>query len=1007
MTDKNPHQNNLKGMDLDAIRARLGDKKGREYWRSLSELAESEEFLEFLHEEFPRQSALASSMNRRDFLKLMAASLGLAGLTACVPHPIGQIMPYVESPEGIVPGEPLFFATAMELDGYARGLLLKSREGRPIKVEGNPDHPASLGASDSFAQAALLNLYDPERAQVVTRTGRIAPVETFRATLVEAMADQRAQGGAGLRILTETVTSPTLARQLQSLLEEFPQASWHQYSPVNRDNLYAGAEMAFGEVVETQYHFENAGVILSLDGDFMFWEPDNVRYIREFANRRRVVAGQTEMNRLYVIESTPSITGAAADHRLPVQAGRIEDYAREVARQLGVQTPGQPAAVAEAHQAWIQALVADLQARRGSSLILAGPQQPATVHALAYAMNQALDNMGSTVVYTGPVQANPVNQNESLRELAQALEAGQVEVLIILGDNPVYKAPADINLGELIPQAGLSIYHSLYHDETAAVTDWHIPATHFLEMWSDTRSFDGTVTIIQPLIEPLYGGRSAHELLAEAGGLTGVTGQDIVRRNWQELSQEMEVGEGEFDRFWRQALHDGLVAGSAAELRQVSLRPDFSAHLAAPVQPPQADVQELEIVFAPDPSIWDGRFANNAWLQELPKPLTKLTWDNAALISPATAQRLGVENEQVVELQYAGRSLQAPVFILPGQAENSITVHLGYGRRRGGTVLAGAGFNAYALRTTEAPWFSYGLQVRPTGERYRLATTQDHNSMEGRDLIRVGTMAEFQEDPHFPHADEHHAEQLPSLYPEFAYEGHAWGMSIDLTSCVGCNACVTACVAENNIPMVGKDQVQNSREMHWLRIDRYFSGELDNPQILFQGVLCMHCEKAPCEPVCPVAATVHSSEGLNEMVYNRCIGTRYCSNNCPYKVRRFNFLEYSEHAVPLRLLHNPEVTVRSRGVMEKCTYCVQRINRARIEAKKEGRRVQDGEVLTACQQACPAQAIVFGDINDENSQVRRLKEQPHDYGMLAELGTQPRTTYLAKIRNPNPEIEDP
>ena len=1068
-----PDKKGKKKFDLNAIRDRLASERGRRAWRSLDELTESDDFMEFLKEEFPRQATLAGALSRRDFLKLLAAPLALAGLTSCLPQPIEKIFPYNEAPEGLVPGQPLFFATAMPLDGYATGLLAESHEGRPTKLEGNPQHPASLGSTDAFSQGSILSLYDPDRAQTVSHQGSIETWDTFLSALTGSLDSLRGAQGAGLSILTGTVTSPTLAGQINSLLQQLPRAKWHQWVPVGRGNTRTGTEMAFGQTVNVTYNFKPANVILSLDNDFTFWEPGSVRYARQFASRRKVTQSQAEMNRLYLVESSMSPLSGSADHRLPLQAGRIEAFARLVASRLGIEA-GPAAEVPGVPSGWVDAVVADLQANQGASLVIAGEKQPPAVHALAHAMNQALGNAGQTVNYTAPVEANPVDQAASLRELVDDLNAGRVRLLVVLDGNPVFSAPADLKFADAFLKAGLRVYQGLYDDETAALSTWHIPSTHYLEMWSDERAFDGTVSIIQPLIEPLYSGRSPHELLAVLLGQSGATGYDILRQYWQAQmgggvaaptaapgATPAATGEApaatpaataapatpaataavaatapaanptqpattgatpeatgaastpgaaggeaspEFEAFWRKALRQGILPDTAAPAQQVSLAADFAAASAPP-----AGVNGLEIVFEPDHSVWDGRFANNAFLQELPRPITKLTWDNAAYISPNTAARLGLSNEDLVELRYKGRSVRGPVWIVPGQPDDSVTVHLGYGRTRGGKVLEGTGFNAYAIRTSDAPWFGSGLEIASTGDRYPLATTQDHFSMESRDIVRSGTLAQFQQDPEFfEKAAGHSGEEdgQPSLYPEFQYNGHAWGMSINLNACTGCNACVIACQVENNIPVVGKDQVQNSREMHWLRVDAYFNGGLDNPQLDYQPVLCMQCEKAPCEPVCPTEATSHSSEGLNEMTYNRCVGTRYCSNNCPYKVRRFNFYQYvDENVIPLRMMKNPDVTVRNRGVMEKCTYCVQRINAARSRAEIAGQPVRDGDVIPACAQACPSRALVFGDINDEASQVRQLKEEPHNYGLLAELGTQPRTTYLAKLRNPNPSLE--
>ncbi|MCZ7570836.1 MAG: TAT-variant-translocated molybdopterin oxidoreductase [Ardenticatenaceae bacterium] len=999
-----------KHLDLASIRARLEASQGKEYWRCLEELAETEEFQEFLHREFPRQAASWSpSISRRQFVKLMGASLALAGLTGCGARPVGKIVPYVKAPdEAVVPGKPLYFATAMPLSGYALGLLVESHMGRPTKVEGNPDHPASLGATDAFAQAAVLTLYDPDRSQAVTNQGRIRPWDTFLTELSHALDEQKTTQGAGLRLLTESISSPTLANQIQTILTQFPAAKWHQYEPVGRDNTRAGNLLAFGEDVHPVYQIGKANVILALDADFLACRPGTLRYVHDFAERRRVATGATEMNRLYAIDNSPTLTGSAADHRLRVRASEVEAVARAIAARVGVEGVVPSALPPTVPPSWIDALVRDLQQNRGSSLVIAGESQTPTVTALAHAMNQVLGNVGNTIIYTEPVVANPVDLTASLRELIQDMDAGRVELLVVISGNPVYTAPADLHFAESFMKVPLRIHLSLYDDETSALSHWHIPETHFLETWSDARAYDGTVSIIQPLIAPLYAGKSAHELLAAFTGESGSSAHDIVRAYWQSQNPS-----GDFEQFWQQVLNAGAVPNTALQPKSVSLQPNWTNQVGTgnqgPGQPAAGTQPAFEIVFQPDPNIYDGRFANNGWLQELPKTVTKLTWDNAALISPQTAERLGLSFDQagvtqatVVELHYKGRMVQAPIFVLPGQADNSITVYLGYGRTRAGRVGTGAGFNAYAIRTSTAPWFDSGLEIRATGQRVPLATTQHHWTMEGRKIVQAGTLQQYRENPYFVDP----MTPTISIYPGYSYQGRAWGMAIDLTACTGCNACVVACQAENNIPVVGKDQVLMGREMHWLRVDRYYTGRLDNPEVFHQPVPCMHCETAPCEVVCPVAATVHSKEGLNDMIYNRCVGTRYCSNNCPYKVRRFNFLQFADWDTPsLKLLRNPEVTVRSRGVMEKCTYCVQRIRAAEIEAEKENREIRDGEIVTACQAACPSQAIVFGNILDSNSRVARLKAQPLNYSLLGELNTRPRTTYLAALRNPNPEIE--
>jgi Fe-S-cluster-containing dehydrogenase component len=940
-------------------------------------------------------------LKRRDFLKLMGASLGLAGLTACRPRPIDKIMPYALAPEQLVAGEPLFFSTAMDMDGSGLGLIVKSQMGRPVKVEGNPDHPASLGGTNHYAQASILDLYDPDRVQTITLHGHPQRRGSFEAALIAALERQQAQQGAGLQILSGPPGSPFLEAQIRELLEQFPQARWRQYHPLSRSNIFAGAAMAFGEPAQPVYRFDQAQVILSLDCDFMHREPGSVRYMHDFTSNRRPIEGQFEMNRLYVVENSLTITGASADHRLALPADRIGAFAASLASRLGIENTQTPEI--NISERWLDALVEDLQAHAGASLILAGPQQPPAVHTLVHSINQLLGNNGQTVYYVSLPEESLADPVESLSELVSELNAGQVDLLVILGGNPVFSAPSDLDFASALQNAETSIYLGSHADETGALVDWLVPVTHYLEMWSDSRAYDGTISLVQPLIEPLYDSWSPHELLGALLGQSNRTGYSLLREYWQEQGEDLGVQEGAFESFWRRSLERGYIEGTAAPEDNFTLRDDLDWNQNGMTQGRNIGNGDLLLVFEPDPTLWDGRFANNAWLQELPHPLTKVVWDNPAIIGPETARQLDLENEDVVELHYRGRVLQTPVFILPGQAVGTATLYLGNGRSSGGGVLSGAGFNTFTMRTSQALWFERGLEIVKTGEKYSLALTQPHFSMEGRPLVRHASLSEFQQNPGFARAV---ADPPPSIYPEYDYDLHAWGMSINLSACTGCNACVVACQAENNVPVVGKEEVLNHREMHWLRIDRYLEVDDHGLQTFFQPLLCMHCEKAPCEPVCPVNATVHSSEGLNEMVYARCIGVRYCSHNCPYKVRRFNHYQYAEEDIlPLNLARNPEVTVRKRGVIEKCTFCVQRINHARSKAKIENRRVQEGELLTACQQACPARAIVFGDLNNPESQVLGLKQQPHDYGLLAELGTQPRLTYLAQIRNLHPDLE--
>jgi molybdopterin-containing oxidoreductase family iron-sulfur binding subunit len=750
--------------------------------------------------------------------------------------------------------------------------------------------------------------------------------------------------------------------------------------------------------------------VLSLDSDFLSGSASSLHWIRAYAGRRKPGNQAEAMNRLYVLETTPSITGLTADHRLGVRASEMEAYARAIATELGVATGAPvPGIIKKEHLRWIEVLARDLKKHAGRSLVLAGDHQSALVHGLAHAMNHALGNAGKTISYTSPLEAEPSDQLASIRALAQDMDSGAVDILVIAGGNPVFQFPADLKFREKLGKVGLRAHLGLYKDETAELCHWHVPQAHSLEMWGDCRAHDGTVTLIQPLIAPLYNGKSPSEFFAAFSSQPDRSGHDILRDYWR-----TQPPGSDFDNFWKKSLHDGFIAGTAFPPREAKCQPDWPA-LNASATPPAPGV--LEIQFRPDPAIYDGSFANNGWLQELPKPVTKLTWDNAALISPATAQRLGLsyriagrggEHGQIivdmVELSFHGRTVKAPIWIQPGQPDDSITVHLGYGRTKAGRVGTGAGFNAYFLRSSSALWHGTGLEIHKLKETYPLACTQFHHNMEGRDLIRTIKFhaMERQEKPE----SESPAHSHSSFYPPVESGGeNAWGMIIDLSACTGCNACVVACQAENNIPVVGKLEVTHGREMHWIRIDRYFKGEMQDPEAYFQPVPCMQCEKAPCEVVCPVQATAHSAEGLNDMIYNRCVGTRYCSNNCPYKVRRFNFLQYADWDTPsLKLMHNPEVTVRSRGVMEKCTYCVQRINNARMEAEKADRPIRDGDIVTACEAACPAGAIVFGNLKDPKSRVAKLKANPRNYALLGELNTEPRTTYLTAVRNPNPEL---
>ena len=945
-------------LDLAAVRERLKDQNGPQYWRSLEQLADTPGFQELIEREFPRQAPRDwQPLSRRDFLKYMGAALALAGVSGCALQPQEHIVPYVAMPEEMVPDKPLYFATAYTHSGFATGLLAENNMGRPTKLEGNPDHPASLGATGHFAQAAVLGLYDPERSASPSKITEDATWATFVDELRERATKSRAVGGDGLRVLTETTTSPTMASQMGELKKLYPKMRWHQYEAAGGHSARAGAQLAFGADVQTVYNFESADVVLALDADFLSEEPGHVRYARDFMSRRRAKAenkdGKSgEMNRLYAIESTPTLTGAKADHRLPVAPNVIES----VARFLAEDAPA-PAGI---DAKWLAAMVQDLQSAPGRTVVIAGQYQTPTVHALVHRINAKYGNIGKTVQYTAPIEVEPADQFASLRNLVGDMNAGRVQTLLILGGNPAYDAPADIpfaaTLEKMSKDASKFTAHlSLYNDETSNISQWHLNQAHFLEAWSDARAYDGTTTIIQPLIQPIYNGKSIHEFLAALLGKFDATGYGIVRGYWQTKGW----GQGQaFEAKWRKALNDGVIANTK--------EPRITPTLRGGVLPSTGAVggAAMQVVFRPDPMIYDGRFSNNGWLQELPKPFSRLTWDNAAIFSPTTAEAQGLINGDMVQLSLGGRQVDAPIYIVPGQPDNVVTAHLGYGRERAGKIGNGMGFNAYKLRTSTEPYFASGLAIKKLGRNYPMATTENHHMLNvgkkangekvvddtfGRGVIRAGTIEEFRANPQFiremefegpqpkpadavakggestaPHGNEgeHGGEEHqsdveekynkqksylglgdvhPSLFPyddqivplPEGYVPYSWGMTIDLTSCIGCSACTVACQSENNIATVGKDQVLVGREMHWIRIDTYFRGDVDNPETHFQPLTCMHCEKAPCEPVCPVEATAHSVEGLNEMTYNRCVGTRYCSNNCPYKVRRFNFLQYS------------------------------------------------------------------------------------------------------------------
>jgi molybdopterin-containing oxidoreductase family iron-sulfur binding subunit len=1011
-------------MTLEAVREKLKGVRGKKYWRSVDELANTPEFQEAVEREFPGSPhAWGDDVSRRGFLKFMGASAALAGLAGCTKQPDEPIYPYIKQPEDLILGKPNYFATAFPFVTGAVPLLVKSDQYRPIKIDGNPEHPYNQGSSDPFTQATLLDLYDPDRSQHVkfhdeNREWAEFAVE-FRNKVIST------KDGTGIYFLSETITSPTLARQWREVQAKYPKAKLVQYDPA-----IAGTALANGLIV--QYDLADADVIVSLDADFLSGAafPGFHKLVRQYAERRK---SPEKLNRLYAIESTPTTTGLKAEHRLGLRASEIPAFTAELAKAVGV--PGEPSAYAwtEEQKKFLAALAKDLKAHAGKCVVIPGLYQDESVARLALVINNVLGNLEKTIAVSfEAVNSLPSNQSGDLKALVADLNAGKVDWLVILNDNPIYNAPADLEFAAAFEKAKMTAHLGSHVDETGQNAQWHIPAAHFLESWSDAGAYDGTVSIVQPMIDPLYGGKTAHHFFQALLDEPGLSPYEAVRETWK------PVIKGDFETGWRKALHAGWIEGTSLDHQDLvevggieAIQKQFAAHPGlvwphkAPVPAPK---NSLEIIFRPDPNVYDGRWANVGWLQELPKPVTNLSWDNAALVSGATLTKYGLEEDDIVELTVQGRKVNAPVIVAPGHPDNSVTVHLGYGRQTG-RVAGGAGFNAYLIRTSDAPFYAVGSMKKVPG-KWGVAVTKSHfqdhrpklfggegngnNSLEAdeaineRGIIRYATLEEYKADPGFANEGEAHpaTDKSNTMFPNWEYKDNAWGMSIDMNSCTGCNACIVGCYAENNIPVVGKQQVRIGRNMQWLRIDTYFEGDLAAPRAHFQPMACQHCENAPCEQVCPVGATVHTPEGLNAMVYNRCVGTRYCSNNCPYKVRRYNFLLYSDFETEsLKLMRNPDVTVRSRGVMEKCSYCVQRISSAKIEADKENRAIRDGEVVTACQQACPAQAISFGNINDRESKVAKLQGDERSYQVLADLNTRPRTKYVAAVLNLNPELE--
>ena len=971
---------------METAQARLAGMTGKRYWQTIDELADTPEFQDSLRREFPQHAAeWVDSVSRRGFMKLMGASIALAGLTGCTKQPDEPIYPYVKQPEDLVLGEPIYFATAHPFPMGSVPLLVKSYAYRPVKLEGNPEHPMNRGTSDAYTQGTLLGMYDPDRSKRVLYRGETRDYPNFLAAFTAMLESKASSGGQGLYFLSGTVVSPTLAAQWKSASAKYPNAKWFQYDPVNRDSARIASRQAFGDYVDPQYKLDVADVILSLDADFLsgLWHPGFLKLASDYAQRRSLNAG-VEMNRMYSVESTPSTTGFKAEHRLRMRASQIEGFSAAIAAALGAGSAPAGANWTDEQTAYLDAVAKDLKANAGKCVVIPGEQAAPGVHLAAIAINQALGNVGKTVVYTETVNPMPTVEIEDLKQLVGDLNAGKVDWLVILDANPVYSAPADLDFQKAMGHAKTVVHLGLYPDETAQVADWHINGAHYLESWSDVRAYDGTVSIVQPMIDPLYGGKSAHHILQAMLEKPDTSPMNAVRDNWKSVLGGASAGksaaskpvaamqnDADADLPWRKALHDGWIANTAFAPKDVSAKTTTSAPVTVP------DATAMETIFRPDPTIYDGRYANLGWMQELPKPITNLSWDNAALMSIQTLVKLKASESDVVEIEYQGRKIKASALVAPGHPDQSITIYLGYGRRNSGRVGTGAGFDAFPIRLASSPLFAVGATVKKTGETYECASTKSHyidhrdafaraygnvaeakdakpdtspHSLEGREaeergIIRFATLEQYKQNPGFAAANPEFDAPSASttLFPVWDYsKGYQWALSIDLNSCVGCNACIVSCYAENNIAVVGKHQVKVGRDMQWIRIDTYFEGDLNAPKAYFQPMTCQQCENAPCEQVCPVGATVHTPEGLNAMIYNRCVGTRYCSNNCPYKVRRFNWLLFSDYETEsLKLMRNPEVTVRSRGVMEKCTYCVQRISAAKINADKENRTVRD------------------------------------------------------------------
>ncbi len=1010
--------------------------KNPNYWKSLGELARNDEYEKFVEREFPENATeLNDKVSRRSFLRVMGASIALAGFAACR-RPVQKIVPYTKMPEDVVPGEPMFYASAMPFQDALTGIVVENHEGRPGKIEGNELHPASMGNTSIFGQAEILNVFDPDRSRYVRQDGERSSASAFAKFCSEHFANT----DQNIAFVSEANSSPTFNRLKDQALDQFSNAQWITYEAFGEDNALEGTNIAFGQRLRTFNKFDEAEVIVSFDDDFLNPAADknSVENTRRFTDGREIESPEDEISRFYAVESTFSMTGSNADNRLRIKSGEIALFIYALAAELSNSVDGLSAFSGVSNKfsdhEWIPVLAEDLLVNQGESILTVGRDHSAELHATVAAINTALGNNGETVDYLEVPHIDQQNNHEAFAGLVDDLNSGNVDTVVLVGTNPAFTAPADLNFNEALSNAGQVIHLSNFYDETSKLANWHINSAHFLEAWGDGYSYTGTRSIIQPQIEPLFSGVSDIEFLNMI--LTGeqTKGYDLVQETWRSYYTT------NFQNQWEQALHDGIAGDESFPTISAQISSGFNTQADNFIGEAESS-EGMELVIRAHSTIFDGRYGNNGWLQELPEPMTKITWDNVALMSKQTADELGIEEAalgesevEIIAITVDGTTVEIPAWVQPGHADDSITITVGYGREGIGRVANGAGTDTYPLRTTSNMLFADGIAIEKTGEMYDVACTQDHNTMEGRSLLRYATLQEYRDDPDFSsyegaydaelpgeaYAEEHGSEDLLSIFDSYDDEEYPdnepqWGMSIDLNTCTGCGVCTIACQAENNIPVVGKREVNRGREMHWIRNDRYFDGDVNDPKAIHQPVPCMHCELAPCEQVCPVAATTHSEDGMNQMTYNRCIGTRYCANNCPYKVRRFNFFNYSKEFLTsgddpeiIQMAMNPEVTIRFRGVMEKCTYCVQRVNRAKIERDIEtnGRtkKPEDGAVETACQQACPADAIYFGDLTDPESKVVQTKENNRNYLLLEELNTRPRTSYLAKIRNPNPKL---